>query len=168
VLVEVVQELSGTPGSVLRLGLAVVPGDAARLALDLGSGHVGGDTAEEPLDGTEPAQVEIRERMPLAAEWPGEVAVLGGEVNGQAGEPALENPPAAPAHDVDVGVRQASELPQERADLRRGLGEIGVTLEQRAVVVEEDRPAAGAREPALEPLGLGLVDRPWAANPLAT
>ena len=40
---QVVQKLVGAPGSVLRLGLAVVPGDGRGLALDERAGNLGCD-----------------------------------------------------------------------------------------------------------------------------
>ena len=103
VLVQVVEQLARAPRAVLGLRLAVVPRDAARLPLDVRAGNVGGDTAKEPLDRTQPAQVEIDERAPLLARRAREVAVLRAEVDRQPAEPLLEVPAAPPADDVDVG-----------------------------------------------------------------
>ena len=153
-LVEIVQELPRAPRPVLRLGLPVVPGDAARLPFDVRPGHVGGHTTEEPLDRAEPAQVEIDERAPLLAGCAGEVAVLGAQVHGKAPEPLLEVAPPTSADDVDVGAGQLRERSEERADLGGRLCEVGMHLElaERSVVVEDDRASARAREPAAEPL----------------
>ena len=158
---EVVEQLARAPRPVLGLGLAVVPGDAARLPLDVRSRDVGRDTPQEPLDRPQPGEVEVDQRPPLPARRAREVAVLGAEVDGQPPEPLLEVPAPPAADDVHVGGGKRRERSEQRADLGRRLGEIGVDLElaQRAVVVEQDRPRPRAREPAREPLLDRRVDR---------
>ena len=170
VLAEVVEELASPPGPVLDLRLAEVPGDAARLALDVGSRNVGRDSPEQALDSGKPTQIEVDERSPLAPRWTREVAVLGAQVDGQPSEPLLEVATATTAHDVDVGGRECSERAQELLDLRGRLRKIRMTLElaQGAVVVEHDRPGASAYELAADPLLESIVDGRWpTATPLS-
>ena len=96
--------------------------------------------------------------------------MLGTEIDGQLAEPLLEVSPTAPADNVDIGRRERSEVPENRADLGRGEREIrvGFDLAQRAVVVEHDRPRPGARESSHELLLESLVDEGrWAAATVA-
>ena len=172
VLAEVVQELVRAPGAVLGLGLAVVPGDAARLPLDVRAGHVPRDAPQQPLDGPHPGEVELDQRPPLLARPAREVAVLRAEMDGQRAEPLLEVPAPAPADDVDVRLRQRRETPQQLSDLLRRDRQVGMRLDlpQRPVVVEEHRARPGAYEPPLEPLARLALDvgRRLAPRPAAS
>ena len=161
---EVVQQLARAPRSVLRLGLPVVPGDAARLPLHVGTGNVGRDPAQQALDRAQPGQVEVDEGPPLLAWRPREVAVLRAEMDREPSEPLLEIPAAPTADDVDVRIRDARERAQQGADLRRRLGEIGMELElaERPVVVEHHRSSLRAAEAPLDLLLESRVDRRWA------
>ena len=80
--------------------------------------------------------------------------MLGAEMDRELAEPLLEARAPAAAHDVDVGLGKRGEVAQERADLARRDGEVGMELElaQRPVVVEHDRARPGLREPAQQPL----------------
>ena len=163
VLVQVVEQLTCAPLPVLGLRLAVVPRDTARLPLHVRPGNVSSDTPEKALDRAEPAEIEVDERAPFLARRPREVAVLGAEVYRQTAEPLFEIPAPAPAHDVHVRVRHLRQRPQQRANLRRRLGEVGVDLElaQRAVVVEHDRARTRADEPLADPLLDCCIDGRW-------
>ena len=108
-LMEVVEQLPRSPRPVLALGLAVMPGHAARLPLDVGARNIGSDTPQEPLDRPQPGEIEVDQRPPLLSRRTREIAVLGTQVDRNSREPLLEIATTPAADDMHVGAGKGRE-----------------------------------------------------------
>jgi len=115
-----------------------VPRDAARLTFDQRSRHVGGDGAQEVLDAGHPREIDVEERAPVTAGWPGEVPVLGAEVDRELAQPRLERFARSATDDVNLCFRQIAEGLENGQDLggRRGQVRMARQFAKCPVVVE--------------------------------
>jgi len=133
-----------------------VPREPAALAFEERAGHLLADQRQQFLHARQPRQVDVR-HLPVAARVTLREAVFGAQMDRHVREPRRHRRAPPTADEVQVGVREVAQAPQQVEHLRRRRRLLRALrdLAQGAVVVEEQAAARRIGEAVDQPAAFG-------------